>query len=49
MTATTITLDQDIIRLHTLLERLDPREQELCAVDGCTHRYPHEMHELEAA
>ena len=49
MRATTITLDRDIIRLHALLERLDLREQELCCVEGCTHTYPHEMHELEAA
>jgi len=49
MTATTIALDPDVIRLRALLERLDPREHEPCSVEGCCHIHSHEMQELEAA
>jgi hypothetical protein len=49
MTAITITLDQDLIRLRALLERLDPRDTQPCPVEGCTHLHPLEMHEREAA
>jgi hypothetical protein len=39
----------DITRLRLLIERLEPREQERCAVPDCMHHAPEAMQEREAA
>lgn len=48
-TAALATLDPDMTRLRLLLERLEPREHERCAVPDCIHHAPEAMQEREAA
>jgi hypothetical protein len=48
-TATLVTLDPDLARLRLLLDRLEPREHERCAVPDCVHHAPEAMQEREAA
>jgi hypothetical protein len=43
------TLDTDITRLRLLLDRLEPREHERCAVPDCMHHAPEGLQEREAA